>query len=254
MKKIDLNFKEHANYLPQYCNIMQVLEGEGLTYVDSGLKVDTFNVIHIHNAEQLTQQSLEKAITFYDNRLRTSCIWMSDALLTDKVKDIFEKLNVEKTGINKGFWADIEQLQSNEYEEVQVVETKQNVIDSAFVIANNWDPFDINVLHYYNHVHEKIIEKSETIMLSYVVDKVVVGVIELFISVSDDSVAGIYNLSVMKDERKKGIGRKLVEEAINYAKNRNVKTFVTQASEDSESIFRNVGFTEEGKILEFAKK
>ncbi|NME70432.1 GNAT family N-acetyltransferase [Flammeovirga aprica] len=251
IKLIDQNFKEHASVLPSTCNIMQVLTEDGLTYIDSGLKVDTFNVIHIHDGEGLTAESLKTAVSFYENRLRESCIWISEEQLNENVKNIFETLSIKESGVNKGFWAKIENLQEGTNEAIKIVEERQDIIDNAFVVANNWEPFDVNVLHYYNHVHPEILKKTHTIMFNYYQEGQVVGVIELFISLADTKVAGIYNLSVMKENRKQGIGEALVKQAIAYAKNNGVETIVTQASEDSENIFRKVGFTEEGKILEY---
>ncbi|WP_044211711.1 GNAT family N-acetyltransferase [Flammeovirga sp. OC4] len=249
---IDQNFKEHAATLPSTCNIMQVLQAEGLSYIDSGLKVDTFNVIHIHNGEELKAEGLKSAVAFYENRLRASCIWISEHQLTDNVKAIFDQLNIKNTGINKGFGAQVKALQSGTHDKIRIVEERQDIIDNAFVIANNWEPFDVNVLHYYNHVHPEVLQRTHTVMFNYYEGEQVVGVIELFISPSNPKVAGIYNLSVMKENRKQGIGEALVKQSIDYAKNNGVETIVTQASEDSENIFRKIGFTEDGKVFEFA--
>ncbi|KXX70901.1 GNAT family N-acetyltransferase [Flammeovirga sp. SJP92] len=249
---IDQNFKEHAAVLASTCNIMQVLSADGLSYIDSGLKADTFNVIHIHNGEELKEESLKTAVSFFENRLRESCIWISDFNLTDNVKSIFEKLGVKEAGSSKGFWAKIDDLKSDTNENINTVAEKQDIIDNAFVIANNWEPFDVNVLHFYNNVHMEVLKKTHTIMFNYYQGGQVVGVIELFIPPSDPKVAGIYNLSVMKENRMQGIGKALVLQAIDYAKKNGIEKIVTQASEDSENIFRKVGFTEEGKIIEYA--
>lgn len=252
IEQIDYNFKKHAAYLPSFCNIMQVLEEEGLTYIDSGLKSDTFNIIHIHEGKIITKKGLEKATSFYENRLRESCIWISGKELTENVKEIFAATEIIEADVNKGFWADIEILTHSKNKNIKRTENRQDIIDNAFVVANNWDPFDINVLHYFNHVHTSILEKEDTILFNYYEEGVVVGVIELF--VDDHQVGGIYNLSVMKENRQQGIGRQLVEYAIDYAKQFGVKRIVTQASKDSENIFKKVGFQEEGVIYEFCKK
>lgn len=253
-KAIDQNFNLHIKELPAQLSYMQVFEKPGLTYIDSALPVDTYNVIHITDSETLTFESLKEAVLFYENRLRKSCIWIEAENCTAKVLDYFKELDIKQQGTNAGMYAKAENICDGKFNKnIIPVMDQQAILDHAFVIANNWDPFDTNVLKYYNALASKIIQNNHLILLSYIEEGVTVGTIELMIEKDNESKAGIYNLSVMKENRNKGIGTALVQHTIEMAKTKNVSTFLTQTSDDSKGIFAKLGFEETGKWLEYSR-
>ncbi|WP_281615076.1 GNAT family N-acetyltransferase [Flammeovirga sp. SubArs3] len=250
------NFKNHANYFPSNNALMRVLNTDSLTYIDSGFKSDTYNIIHIHDTDKIVINEVSEAIDFCENRLRKPCVWLDKSDLNDTLSDIFQNLSLEEAG--SSIMLELPTLSLVELNEVDKnifqAKEKQDIIDHAFVIANNWDPFDTEVLHHYNRNVEFILKQDKSILLNYSDGTSTVGVIELFLDPENPKVAGIYNLSVFSDQRKNGIGTKLVEAALYFAKNMNVEQVVTQASEDSLGIFKKFKFNETGIILEFGKK
>lgn len=255
-EQIDLNFKLHAEALAKECNLMQVLSTDNINYIDSGLKADTFNVIHIETTESISKEEVESVVNFYENRLRESCIWIESSKLNTKLEEIFSQLSIVKSGLNEGmYFSNVNAIKEIEHcSNIYQVDKKQDIIDHAFVIANNWDPFDVNVLHYYDRTSSDILNNKKTLLFNYIEDNVVVGVIELFIEKEHPKNAGIYNLSVMKENRRKGIGEKLIKHTMQVAKNLGIESLFLQASDDSKNLFLKEGFEIDGEFMEFCKK
>ncbi|ANQ52668.1 GNAT family N-acetyltransferase [Flammeovirga sp. MY04] len=254
MNKVNLNFKKHANFIPQHHSLMRVLEGDSLTYIDSGFKSDTFNIIHIED-KNFTAESLKEGLSFIDNRLRVPCVWIDGADITDKGLEVFDTLDMVRNDSSVMLSLDIKE--TTEYKpssKISRTKQKQDIIDHAFVIANNWDPFDVEVLHYYNRASEFLLDQNNSLMFNYFDGEATVGVIELFIEPDQPTTAGIYNLSVLKENRKQGIGFQLIQHALYTAQALGVNNVVAHASDDSVRLFEKLEFVKEGEIVEFGKK
>ncbi|AZQ65066.1 GNAT family N-acetyltransferase [Flammeovirga pectinis] len=256
IEQIDLNFKLHAVALPKECNLMQVFSTDNINYIDSGLEADTFNVIHLEKTDSISKNELEKILNFYENRLRKVCIWIESSKLNTKTEHIFSQLSIGESGINKGMYSSqLDKIRDVEdCFNIYQVDNKQDIIDHAFVIANNWDPFDINILHYYDRTSTIILTNKNNLLFNYKEDNVIVGVIELFIEKENPKNAGIYNLSVMKENRRKGIGSKLIQHAMKVAHQKGVELLLLQASDYSANLFLKEGFKVQGEFIEFCKK
>ncbi|WP_068471639.1 GNAT family N-acetyltransferase [Saccharicrinis aurantiacus] len=250
---IDKNFNLHIKHLPAQKTFLQVFEREGLTYIDSGLVVDTYNVIHITDASTVSKDTIEEAVNFYDNRLRKSCIWIEKDKLNKSLLQIFSELNITHSATNEGMSAPVNVLTEGELNpNIVPAYNKQAIIDHAFIIANNWEPFDTNVLKYYNTLAETILDDDNLVLLNYLHDSVPSGAIELFIEPENPKSAGIYNLSVMKEDRNQGIATALVKHTIALAKERGIEQIHLQASDDSKGIFSKMGFKQAGEFMEYA--
>ena len=62
---ISKNLQLHFSLVPSQTEGMEVVHTDSLTFVDSGLPCDTFNVIHIRNAAMLQEDELKKAIEHF---------------------------------------------------------------------------------------------------------------------------------------------------------------------------------------------
>ncbi|OHX64028.1 GNAT family N-acetyltransferase [Flammeovirga pacifica] len=254
MKLSNKNFKAHANFIPSQHSYMRVLNKGGLTYTDSGFKSDTFNIIHIHD-ENVILDDIKEGIDFIENRLRSACIWLEEGHLTPQLKTNLDSLSYQNTDSSEMLSFELPaDKEFDVHPNINRVKEKQEIIDHAFVIANNWEPFDVEVLHYYNRSAEVILNQNKSLLYNYFDGEAVIGVIELFIDPEDETVAGIYNLSVLKEHRNKGIGMLLIQHVLYTAKILGVKKIVTQASDESMKLFGRIGFEEMGKIMEFGKK
>lgn len=254
MKIIDDNFNLHACAVPGINEKMQVKRSAGLSFVDSGLSCDTFNIIHITDGTILTGQDFFEAVNHFRNRQFSFCIWVNDENLTPAVKEFFIKGNLVQQNTEPGMVLDL-----TKYDPVQEPNTHNIVIadsipaikDFAEVVASNWTPPDDNVRKYFSNTAGNYLSLSDKISLViyYDGDKPV-SVIEMF--GTGGETIGLYSLATLADYRGKGIGSTLLKFALKKAKESGYKKAILQASEDGIGIYKKYGFAAETLFYEFS--
>jgi ribosomal protein S18 acetylase RimI-like enzyme len=253
-KTIDNNFNLHACKIPGMTKGMIVTRLPGLTYVDSGLSCDTFNIIHITNGSLLTEQDCLQAVNYFRNKGLAFCIWVSDENLSPNVQAILNSALVKQQNKEPGMALDLSAYSPSPDvfdDNIIIGKTPQAVKDFAEVVACNWSPPDDNVREYFARTAAAYIDAAQEVSLAiYYQDGVPVSVVEVF--PSDEEIIGFYALATLSNYRGVGIGSKLMKSVLKMAKEKGFRTAVLQASEDGIGIYRRYGFQVVAQYYEFA--
>ena len=248
------NFELHARSIPSQTEGMQVYYSPNLTYVDSGLSCDTFNIIHINNRNALTGPELVAALTHFRQKDFAYCIWVSAENLMEPVRQLFDKAGVTEQNQEVGMVLDLSSYQpilSDLHQNARFAETHQHVADYAQVIAANWSPPDQHVVTYFQQTADHYLtEDNKTLLAIYYADGKPVSTIELF--PTDDETIGFYSLATLSDTRGRGIGSALLSFALNKAKTLGYRRAILQASDDGIRIYQRLGFEVVTMYYEFA--
>ena len=251
---IDDNFNLHACKIPGLTNGMKVLQLPGLTYVDSGLSCDTFNIIHITNGSTAVAGDIQQAVHYYTARQLAFCVWICRENLTATVMAAFEQLHLKQQNAEPGML-----LHLDGYQPVHppahtsaIVANNITVIeDYAAVTAANWSPPDGNVIAYYKKAAPAILNNAQHIHFAVFYESgQPASVIEMF--GTNNAVVGLYGLATLQSHRGKGIGTALMQFALNNAKALGYKQVILQASEDGLGIYSKLGFEVMTTYYEFA--
>lgn len=241
---IDRNFNLHSRKIPTLCAGMQVTQLPGLSYVDSGLPCDTFNVIHITDGGLVTESILSQTLTYFQERELAYCIWISREQFGPALQQLFTQYGLQQQNAEPGMLLDLHQYQPTEHPlhaNIQLVQTEATIRDFAEVIACNWTPPDEHVRTYYRRTAGLYLEQQTEIRLAvYYEARQPGGVVELFSS--GPATAGIYGLATLADFRGRGIGNALMSYALTLAKKLGYQQCILQASADGIGIYRKLGF------------
>lgn len=248
---IDENFRLHLSAIPEACEGMKVCHSEGLTLVDSGLDCDTFNIIHVYNANKLDAGILNDGIHYFTTLQKSYCIWINQAQLNEEIKQQFETLHLLPHGEEIGMIMDLQSYTPEEsnYENVRQVETKAAMEDYSNVIANNWTPVDQNVITYYQQTASLYLE-SKVMLFIYYHEGKAVSTLEMY--PTDQQTIGLYGFTTLAAYRTMGIGSTLMRFALAKAKEGGYIQAVLQATEDGIGIYKKYGFKPIGMYYEFA--
>ncbi|MGI9543822.1 MAG: GNAT family N-acetyltransferase [Cyclobacteriaceae bacterium] len=253
LKDIDTNFHLHACKIPDQTAGMKVTHLENLTYVDSGLSCDTFNIIHIIRGSKLTKEEVTDAVGYFRQRNLAFCVWASKENLTNNVKHYFEDLSLSKQNEEIGMVLDLEVRQPMERKSnnnIVIVDSKKLTLDYAQVIAKNWTPSDKNVLKYYEMTCHSYLNKSNKIwLLVYYHKGQPVSTVELF--PTDDRTIGLYGFATLSAYRGRGIGSSLMTFALSKVKELGYLQAILQASGDGIGIYRKFGFKDQISYFEY---
>jgi ribosomal protein S18 acetylase RimI-like enzyme len=254
LKTIDQNFNLHACRIPGTTKGMKVNLLPGLTFVDSGLSCDTFNIIHITSASMVSENELLSAVNHFRKKNFAFCIWVSRENLDDKVSGILKRASVGMQNMEPGMVLDLSKYATKQdplYGNITIAKTEAGVRDFAEVIAVNWNPPDENVRKFFKLSAGHYLNPKHKIQLVlYYEDGRPVSVLEMFGSNHDT--LGLYSLATLSTHRGKGIGSALMKFALNIAKSEGYKRVVLQASEDGIGIYRKYGFEIMTNYYEFS--
>ena len=254
MDSIDNNFNLHSWQIPEQTAGMQVWRRQNLTFVDSGLSCDTFNIIHVTNGTAILKEEITTAIGYFRHRHLSFCIWISEKNLTEKVKDYFSELSVVQKNSEPGMILDLdgyERFEDKLHESIAIATSVRHIEDYAAVIAANWNPPDKNVIDYYRTTRHNYLSPNHGIfLLIYYVQGAPVGTLEMF--PSDDQTVGLYGLATLSGFRGKGIGHAMLTYSLNRAKENGYRQVVLQASEEGLRLYQRIGFQQRTTFYEYA--
>jgi GNAT superfamily N-acetyltransferase len=251
---IDENFNLHACKIPGLTEGMKVFKSSGITYVDSGLSCDTFNIIHIYDGGKVLTENIIDAVNYYRTRRLAYCVWICKENLTENAKAAIDRLNLKQQNLEPGMLLNLsnyEPIQSTNHINAVIGNDVKLIQDYAEVVARNWTPTDLNVLEYYSKAASSILNSTNTVKFSiYYHENKPVSVIELFSS--NDKTVGLYGLAALERYRGKGIGTALLTFVLNKCKELGFSNVILQASEDGFGIYKKLGFTIYTEYYEFA--
>ena len=248
---IDSNFNLHATRIPSLTKGMVVYEQPNLSYVDSGLSCDTFNIIHITG--EVTLDELKQTVDHFRSQEKEFCIWINKENLNPTSIQLFRDLDLIQQNAEEGMVLDIEEYQlvtKEEHSNIRIVDNEESLEKYAKVIAENWSPPDENVITYYNQTAKQYLDqKNRVTLLIYYHEGKPVSTVELF--ATDDQTIGFYGFATLEAYRGKGIGSTLMTFALNKSKEWGYKNAILQASEDGIGIYRKMGFKEYTTYFEY---
>ena len=251
-REISNNFHLHASKVPDLDGNMDVYRLPHISYVDSGLSCDTFNIIYIHHPE-LASEELNKALDHFKSRQLDYCIWINKESLSPNVKDIFSTLNITEQASEVGMALSFEDYQFVEninHLNIRQVNDEESLITYANVIAENWTPTDQNVLKYYEQTSSQYLDASNQIKLFiYYHEGEPASCVEVF--PTDSETVGFYGFATLEKYRGKGIGTTLLTFALNIAKELGYKNAILQGTEDGLNIYKKFGFKDYTTYYEF---
>lgn len=253
LQQIDENFMLHATKIPELTNNMSVIYLNNISYVDSSLSCDTFNIIHIRNGFNVTNHELTLSINHFKKRNLDYCIWVNKENYTGKLQAYIAELSLARKNEEIGMSLDLTKykpIESDKHQNITKVDSTQNLRDYSTVIAANWNPPDNNIMTYYELTSKQYLDEGNgVILLIYYEDAIPKATVELF--ASDKKTIGIYGLATLEDARGKGIGSALMTMALNKAKELNYQQAVLQASSDGIGIYKKLGFEVQTEYYEY---
>jgi len=251
---ITTNFLLHAYRIPSLTAGMEVVHMLNLTYINSGLNCDTFNIIHINNGQQLSIKEITEAVQFFRQRQLAYCIWVSQENATALVLQFFNRLNLHHQNADPGMVLDLQTYSPQEndlHQHISIVSTPGMLADYAQVIAANWSPPDLHVLDYYRQTAAHYLNPDHGVVLAvFHHNETPIATIELF--PSDAETIGLYGLATLADQRGKGIGSAMLTYALNLAQSLGYKNAVLQASQDGIELYKKMGFQTFTQYFEYA--
>ena len=236
---INNNFLHHATFLQSRTPSMQTLHGSGLSYADSGLSCDTFNILYITDANTFNAADFHKAVQHYNAKQFDFCVWINEENLSSSVRNALENANLHEAGNEPGMI-----IYLDEYNAEGDIRKLNTLDDFAKLVAQNWQPPDQNVIEFYS----KVKPTDAEYFASYVDDEPV-SVIELFPDTPTN--AGIYSLYTLPGFRGKGIATNLMKHCLHHLKSKGYITATLQAADDGLNIYKKLGFIPATRFYEF---
>ena len=242
------NFHLHAYAIPSRTPDMEVLHDNSLTQTLSGVGSDSFNIIYISNGNRLTLPEMKEAISRYNGHPFT--VWVNEQEMIKKVRAILKASGLNEANEEPGMLLELESFEPEEVDaEIRKAENEEALTYIGKNLSKVYSPMDKEVSKFYNKTSEVILNSLETEFYIYYIDGKPVGTVEIFPSSSET--VGIYNLSVEKSYRKKGIATGLMKYVLGVLKKNEYKYAVLQAEETALSIYEKLGFRVLTRFYEF---
>jgi ribosomal protein S18 acetylase RimI-like enzyme len=248
---INDNFLHHSTWLQSQTRGMKVVHAPGLSWSDSGISCDTFNILYIKDASEFDVAAFHEATDHYNRKNFEFCVWINEENLSPAVINAFNKENLHEAGTEPGMLIDLKNFTAGTLQaDVRRLNNPDALKEFAHVVSLNWDPPDHRVNEFYNKVAEVIFNGHHPIEYygSYV-DGKLVSVIELFPDTMEN--AGLYSLCTLSEYRGKGIATNLMKHCLTHLKNSGYSSATLQAADDGLNIYKKLGFIETTRFYEF---
>lgn len=242
-EQIVYNFLQHATAVSKRMEGQEVYTTDGLTWVDSGLKSDTFNIAFVHHAEAVQHNQLAQLQAFYQDRQAAFCIWLPDDEQSPALFQALAERGISRQASALGMGLRMEDYKPTAFSELGIerVRTASQLAEYAGVIASNWSPPDPDVLQFYGSAAAVYLaEDADSTLFIYRHAGKVVATIELF--AQDEQTAGIYGLSTLEAYRRQGIGTTLMSFIMHDAWQAGYESLILHASEAGAGIYQRLGF------------
>jgi len=242
------NFHLHAYAIPSRTESMEVLHGNSLTQTLSGLASDSFNIVYISNGNRLTLPEMKEAIGRYNGHPFT--VWVNEQEMIKKVRAILKASGLNESQEEPGMLLELDSYEPVKIkDEIRKAESAEEIKYVGTNLSRLYSPVDKEVRKYYEQTAEVILNGLETeFYVSYAEGKPN-GVLEVFPSSSET--VGIYNLSVEKAYRNKGVATRLMQYVLNQLKEKEYKYAVLQAEETALTLYEKLGFRELTRFYEY---
>jgi len=248
------NFRVHATFPSHEIPEARVEESRALTWVDSGLDTDTFNIaLGARLDAGSVRRRAAEVIAHFERAARPFSWWVSPG---DEPEDLGDRLAAE--GLAPEAWelamsCPLDRLRPAPPAsglEIQRVATREALAAFARLSAENWTPADRLVERYYARAAERLLGTGSPLRF-YLARREGTAVAAVEIAASAIAL-GVYNLSTRLEHRNAGVGGALLSEALRSQRaETGAALAVLQAAPAASSLYRRLGFEEFGRIAEF---
>jgi ribosomal protein S18 acetylase RimI-like enzyme len=247
-------FRVHATFPSRGVAGATVHESSELTWVDSGLDTDTFNVVlGSRLSGDRAGRAIEEVRTHFASVGRPFSWWVSPG---DEPDDLAERLAT--AGLVAEEWelamacriADIPVNSSVRGLTIERARDEAALCEFARINAENWTPPEALVERCYRRAVGKLLATDSPLRF-YVARSGGEPVAAVEVALAGAAV-GVYNLSTRLPHRGVGIGGALLAHALREAAYEvGAHTAVLQAAPAAAGLYRRAGFSEFGRITEF---
>ena len=252
-QEIIANFQQHANTTPAATPGMQVVEQAELSWVDSGLKSDTFNVAFAHRGRSLPLSQIQVLQSYYQKQQAAFCLWVPEDELWPQLEPDLRQAGLRRQAMAVGMGMLSAEVPAIEIDTtgIEAVQTTEDLAAYASVIAANWLPPDEDVQQYYQRASEAYLSaNSPSRLFIYRQEGEVIATGELF--AVDQQTAGIYGLCTLETHRRKGIATRMMSYIMQQACQSGYEQLILHASEAGLGIYHRLGFRTHTHLYEYA--
>ena len=248
------NFRIHATVPSRGIPEARIEESSALTWIDSGLATDSFNVVLGTSLDAASVTGRAREVVEHFSRVgRPFSWWVSPGDRPDDLGDRLTREGLVSTEWELAMACPIERLREAAPAAdlaIERVTTEGALGDFARINAENWTPPDALVERYYARAAGRLLA-SKAPLRFYVARRNGAAVAAVEIARSRTAV-GVYNLSTRREHRGRGIGGALLTAALrDAARETSPDCAVLQAAPAASGLYRRLGFEEFGRIAEF---
>jgi ribosomal protein S18 acetylase RimI-like enzyme len=248
------NLAAHFSYVHRLLDGMRVGEDDGVLLVDSGLPCDTFNAACRARLESGSADLvIREAIAWFADAAQPFSWWVGPG---DEPLDLGARLEhaglvaaEAEVAMRLDLVAATLDMPVPIHFEIRRVTTAAELAHFAAINAANWAPPDPHVLTFYERAADVLLAAASPLRF-YVgyLEGEPVATAELTLA---GGVAGLYNISTLAAARGRGFGTAMTTAPLRDAAAERINTAILQAAPSGVSIYRRIGFTPFGAIMEY---
>ena len=258
IEAIEKNFLEKFIYFISRIQGMEVVKINNIFLSNSNLRSDTFNTAIGGNVKEDNFNKYAKEVRdYFTDKNLPMAWWCGPSSLIGKDNQILLELGFVNEEMDVCMAADLENistgfLSENSDLDIREAVSKAQIRDFSYALASVFEPFDDNIMKFYETIASKTLKTSERMKLyvGYYKDKPVTSACCCF----DGSTAGVYDIATVPSFRGRGFGSYMTYHTLLESKKNGYKIAVLGASEDGLNIYNRLGFKNLGNFYVYSNK